>query len=307
MKENKTVNLLLKVSVAIMLLGLVLLIAGFVGTGGNIAEIRSVFNMDEQYNEVAYTETQEVNQIKVVGRDERIVIQKGNVSHVELSYYESSNDTFSYSLTDGTLSLVKQRRPFWQNFNLTFAWRSSQTAIVTITVPESYNGSMQLKTTNGSIVLDNFAIDGTINLETTNGKVELKNSNATGVIRLKTTNGDVVMQHVSTLQTIEANTTNGRVQISNLSAQSMKFVTTNGSVTASRLAADAIELTTTNGGVTLLVIGEEEDYKVDVRTTNGSITYNDLRIASQTLRPNAPKSLRLRTTNGGITLAILAE
>ena len=135
-----------------------------------------------------------------------------------------------------------------------------------ITVPRTMN--IDVSNTNGGIRLSD--VSGSMELDTTNGKIEV--SRCSGSLDASTTNGSI---HAELLQIAKG--------------QPMEFETTNGRI---ELAVPA------NMGVDL-----------EASTTNGSIN-SDLPVTTTRTSSNSLRgkingggtSLRLRTTNGGISI-----
>lgn len=135
-----------------------------------------------------------------------------------------------------------------------------------ITVPRSMN--VDVTNTNGGIHLSD--VSGKLELDTTNGKIEV--THCAGSLDAETTNGSIRAELVRVAQ-----------------GQPLSFETTNG----------RIEVT----------VPANVSANVDAATTNGSIS-SDLPVATTRTSSNSLRgtingggtSLRLRTTNGGITI-----
>jgi hypothetical protein len=138
-----------------------------------------------------------------------------------------------------------------------------------VTVPRSMN--VDVTNTNGGIRL--AAVTGKLELDTTNGKIDVKR--CAGSIDASTTNGtiDAELLRIAQGQPLRLETTNGRIEIA-------------------------------------LPAGAGAD--VDASITNGSIS-SDLPVATTRTSSNALRGtingggtlLRMRTTNGGITIRSL--
>ena len=135
-----------------------------------------------------------------------------------------------------------------------------------VTVPRTMN--VDVSNTNGGIHLSD--VSGALELDTTNGKIEVMR--CAGSLDASTTNGSI---HAELLRIAKG--------------QPMRFETTNGRIDVavpSNAAAD-----------------------IDASTTNGSIS-SDLAVATTRTSSNSLRgtingggtSMRLRTTNGGITI-----
>jgi Putative adhesin len=135
-----------------------------------------------------------------------------------------------------------------------------------VTVPRNMN--VDVSNTNGGIHLSD--ISGNLELDTTNGRIEVKR--CAGSLDASTTNGsiDAELLRVAKDQPLRFETTNGRIEVA----------------VPANVTAD-----------------------VDASTTNGSIN-SDLPVATTRTSSNSLRgtingggtSLRMRTTNGGITI-----
>lgn len=135
-----------------------------------------------------------------------------------------------------------------------------------ITVPRTMN--VDVTNTNGGIHLSE--VNGKLELDTTNGKIEV--SKCAGSLDASTTNGSIKAELVRIAK-----------------GQPLRFETTNGRIEVAVPANTSVD--------------------VDASTTNGSIS-SDLPVATTRTSSNSLRgtingggtSLRLRTTNGGITI-----
>jgi hypothetical protein len=136
----------------------------------------------------------------------------------------------------------------------------------TVTVPRTMN--VDVTNTNGGIHLTD--VSGKLELDTTNGKIEV--TRCAGSLDASTTNGSIKAELVRIAQ-----------------GQPLHFETTNGRIDVSVPASAAAD--------------------VDAVTTNGSIS-SDLPVSTTRTSSNSLRgtingggtSMRLRTTNGGITI-----
>jgi hypothetical protein len=135
-----------------------------------------------------------------------------------------------------------------------------------VTVPRTMN--VDVSNTNGGIHLSD--VTGALELDTTNGKIDVKR--CAGSLDASTTNGSINAEllRITKGQPLSFETTNGRIEVA----------------VPANAAAD-----------------------IDASTTNGSIS-SDLPVATKGTSSNSLRgtingggtSLRLRTTNGGITI-----
>lgn len=127
-------------------------------------------------------------------------------------------------------------------------------------------------------------------------------------VDVSNTNGGIHLSDVS--GALELDTTNGRIEVKRC-AGSLDASTTNGSINAElvRIAkGQPLRFETTNGRIEVAVPANAAA-DLDASTTNGSIN-SDLPVATRHTSSNSLRgtingggtSLRLRTTNGGITI-----
>lgn len=127
-----------------------------------------------------------------------------------------------------------------------------------------------------------------LDFENTNGAIEAKN--LSGKIELETTNGRIEVERCS--GTVDASTTNGSIEadlVRVTKGQPLHFETTNGRIS--------------------VTLPKDLALDVDADTTNGSIK-SDLPVATRSFDRNSLRGtingggtpLRLRTTNGGISI-----
>ena len=135
-----------------------------------------------------------------------------------------------------------------------------------------------------------LTVPRTMNLDVSNTNGSINVSEVAGTHELETTNGRIRVQRCA--GTIDASTTNGSIEAELLrvtKGQPMRFDTTNGRIT--------------------VTVPRDFAAEVDARTTNGSIS-SDLPVATTKFSSNrlygtingGGTPLRLRTTNGGITI-----
>jgi hypothetical protein len=135
-----------------------------------------------------------------------------------------------------------------------------------LSVPRESN--LQIGTVNGHIRIDD--VSGVLKLETTNGAIEV--ARCRGAIDAETTNGHI------------------RAELLNVTAgKAMHFETTNGGITVKvpRTFAAAIDAANTNGSIS-----------TDLPVSTNATHRHSLR---GTVNGGGPE-LRLRTTNGGISI-----
>ncbi|HOI47479.1 MAG TPA: DUF4097 family beta strand repeat-containing protein [Bacilli bacterium] len=275
-------NKIIKISVIVIFIGVVFATIGAIVVGANFEDIVARYNKDEDYSFVEQTSSNLVTTIKVEGINRKIVFLPTEEADIKLEYYESERDYFTYTEESGVIHLKnKVKLPQMWIFP---SWISPHINNINVYIPESFSGVIEVSSTNGALNLSDLPEITRLVASTTNGEILVRRMNMTGNLKATTTNGKIQIESAVVGGSIEASTTNGKViSIDNQSSN--------------------ISLVTTNGNVEVTHQGLKESFKIDVRTTNGTISLDGLKIASQILHGSQTSSIKARTTNGNITIS----
>lgn len=272
---------LFKFGEILLLLGL---IAGVVSVAvlgrEGVDKIVNYFNEDENYEAESFTSTEEVDKINLQCVNRNVKVIRAEIDHVQIDYFVSDKDPIEVSESNGEIIMTNKVR--WRVFSV-FRYVSTEKRTVSVTLPNDLVLDVEIETTNGSIGLENLADVKSVLLESTNGSITVKG--------------------VNSLQDIEVETVNGGLNVQNVTANKIILETTNGGITVFEATSDDIRLQSTNGGMNVNISGNFENYRVNVRTTNGRIRFGDLVVASGIMNPNAEKNLEIKTTNGSVDLS----
>lgn len=227
----------------------------------------------------------QVKEISVTEENNGILMAGGNELSVE---FDQDEDSFYTAEVVSGVLVVKyfDRRRKLGLLQRIFSHTARRDRFV-VTVPESWTGGAELRTSNASVEVENVRLSG-INVHTGNGRVELENVQVKESAELKTSNGRVTLEKVGAGD-ITAKTSNGRIAAKDVhAAGNVTLVTSNGRVTAEMLSAgdavlstsngrvevagidaENIRLASSNGGISGTVAGRREDYRISSRTSNG--------------------------------------
>ncbi|MGD9887591.1 MAG: DUF4097 family beta strand repeat-containing protein, partial [Bacilli bacterium] len=164
-------------------------------------------------------------------------------------------------------------------------------------------GKIKAETGTGRIAIEDFDSLTTLQLSSSTGDVNAKQIDATGKIDLNTSTGRVKIENSSGLE-IEATTSTGDVIIDTATVTKLVARTSTGSVDLKNLTADDIRGTSSTGSVKMNVQGIEDDYRVEVSVSTGDITFQGVKISSQTLNSTKLKSIYASTSTGDIDIVI---
>lgn len=245
-----------------------------------ITEFIDKFNEDDLYEEMHFVAGEDAVNLELQFVNRNVVVSRGDVETIEIHYFVSERDTITVSENSGTVKMENRVR--WQLFGA-FRHVSSEIRRIEVVLPVNLLVGVDIKTTNGNLLLE-----------------ELDNVQG---IKLQTTNGNVTLRHISIVDDLIIQTTNGLLNVQYVAADKMNLKTTNGSITVNKAESNHITLKSTNGGITVDVRGVFEEYRIDVKSTNGRIRYENYTLGSGLIHPNATNILNVQTTNGGIRLS----
>lgn len=292
--------------------------------GGTIAAISaasaggiSFLSTAEPYVERIIDVTSSTVNINVNEVNNKIVVNKSlTATEVSFSVYENTYEYYVTSETDTDFTIDYYNDIPW---NKKIFYFPSNSRAMTITIPENYQGSLDINTTNAVIDVNDLSVDGEINLESVNGLISVDNTSANGKIVVHTTNSKIELQNVTTSNNISATSMNAYIRLEDINAADITVQTTNGKIAAEDISSNNMSLTTTNGQITVTDIdvaqetrlittngevrgdvkGPSTDYDVDSQTTNGT---NNLAGYNAQVPSTGDKLLYVRSYNGAINI-----
>ncbi len=263
-----------------------------------------------------------IHNISISYNNENVTILKGNTSSLVLKEYMSEDKVDYYAdvrSTDGNVRIESGRRP---HKIISFGDFRAKAELY---VPESYTGSLSVRTSNGRVVID--SVNGDINAETSNAKIEIKNID--GIIDARTINGSIVIDSINgnvgvkashgsvELKNIDgaadARTDNGSIVIDSVNGN-IRAETSNAKITCSTAEVlGDITLITNNGSIDL-DIPRDLFFQFSARTINGRVRtsfdnnlsrpVNDDHLYRGIIGPenNPNMKIDLETSNGSISV-----
>jgi len=222
--------------------------------------------------------------ITLIDADTRVIINKSSDEKIHISYQESED---LYYIIDTASGIKFEKKDTFKWYQYVFTM-NFDCPTFTISLPDGYEGTIDLKSTNGKITGENFTANK-VTLKTTNDRVELKNITAASDLTITTTNGRIKLENIDA-QKIGINTTNDPVELKNVEASGDLILrTTNGRVELESVIAQKIDVQTSND--TIKTVNTESLGSVSLKTTNGNILIANLK---------AGNDIDLKTTNSKI-------
>ena len=168
---------------------------------------------------------------------------------------------------------------------------NAQITLDDVTIPAA---AVRLATSNARVTASDVKCGGKVTLATSNSRIVLDDVNADS-LQLTTSNGRIVLDDVLTRGDLTATTSNGSVSAEDTIVGGAAHLTTsNGKVEVENLECGDITIKSSNGAVSGSVKGLAADYTVTSATSNGQNQLGN--------RAGGEKKLNVRTSNASITL-----
>lgn len=292
----------IKVVIGIAVVGLLLIIVGLAMVKFDITQISAIFNEDVDYVEINKSTEYECTKIQVDAHNNIVKLVKSTDEKTNITYFESEKNIITYLEENGTISIVsKMEKQHW--FIPSFSWRATSKTI-TIALPESFKGIIDIKTSNGNITVENLGVIESLTLISSNAIITAKDTTVEGNVSLKSSNGKIIVTNL-VCKDIAMETENGKIQTTNLKAEKVAGESSNGDINYANTLSDNITAKTSNGKITMTIKGQYPDYEVDVSTSNGSVKVNNIKVSNQIINLGAAKKAKAKTSNGSIVIEFI--
>lgn len=291
------------------------------------------------YTEKIYTAEMtagEISEIEVGAVDTPVVLRRTNGDKVVVSYYE--NNTKHYQIVEGEdkkLWIWQKDERKWYDYICNWDFNNSQ---ITIEVPKTFTGNLDINTSNGSIDLIDLGTVNEVTCETSNGRLNITNLNAKKFVNAYTSNGQINAENitakggasfrtknaaihlasVTTEDELRCNTSNSRIEAENVKgdtctiftsngnlwirnaeiAKEMSLSSSNGKIEVENIKGNSIDLQTSNAEIKGTISGKLEDYTIESHTSNAN---NNL----PELYTGGSKRLYVKTSNASVNVKFI--
>lgn len=253
----------------------------------------ALINRDADYTLVEVDGIFDIDTFSANCQNNRFVVSPSPDDSFKLTYYKAEYYPLNHEVEDRTLTLEGKYT------KSVAGYVSSKISTVTLFVPESFLGNIDIVTSNGGISLNNLSLN-IVDLSTSNGGVKLTNC-ALEKVNINTSNGKIELNDISAEGKIKLTSSNGALALKNITAAVIDGKTSNGKISLSGVDCADIEMDTSNGRITADILGEAKDYTIFAKTSNGDIYLQGEKIKKGTIQ-GGEKSLSLITSNGKIEI-----
>jgi len=292
---------MLKIGLFLCLIGIVLVVAVPLSTDNNIFS----FNNEENFTltEEIY-DFDEFDSFNFDFDNRSVYIYESDDEFVHLSYYLHDKDILEFSDDTNELSFSISRKWYDNFFIFDFGIYSVYYNVYLFLPDTLIDSTMNIVSSNGQILIDLSNSFASVYVKSSNGKLSFNNVIADS-ITANTANGDIDMDNVIVTDKITGKTFNGGVNLNLVTASEIDFETSNGKIDAKNITVQNAKLESSNGKVYLSMTGNMDDFKINLSTTNGDTTLNDLDISSGVINPSQSNTIELYSSNGDVELKFL--
>ena len=293
-----------KVAVAVLIVGVVVMLAGFAMAGFDLNALASGGTLVSRQ----YEAEGDVTELVVADRNADIIITPSEDGKVRLTCWENEEATYDIREQDGMLYIEKVE----QQQNGLGAWFGfHQSGKLEVELPAGV--ALDISNDNGAVQVDGGDAGisfPTVTIATDNAPIELRGAQV-GAISLRNDNDSVTVENVIA-ETLNAETDNAPITLNGVQAGTITLRTGNDNVRMESVEADALEVVTDNGDVTFggLTVRESLSLQTDKGDIRGELPgqMRDYHIESETDYDNSLPTLldgegiflRAVTNNGDI-------
>ena len=249
-----------KVAVAVLIVGVVVMLAGFAMAGFDLNALASGGTLVSRQ----YEAEGDVVELVVADHNADIVITPSEDGKARLTCWENEEAAYDIREEGGRLHIekIEQRQNglgAWFGFHLN--------GKLEIELPAGAH--VDISNGNGAVRVDGG--DGvsfpTVTIATDNGPIAVRNVSS-GAVALGTDNDSVTVENMSA-DTLRVKTDNGSIDLNGVQADDISLRTGNDNVRMEGVEADALEAVTDNGDVTFDGLTVRES--LSLQTDNGDI------------------------------------
>lgn len=245
---------------------------------------------------------QDFNDVTISADNRHILLGESSNDKINLSFYISTIDTYTLGETNESISLAI-KTPWYQSIlsatTLVNSAFNKEYSYIRLDVPLNSLASYKIVTLNGNIGITDVSAS-TLSAKTSNGNINVKNAKVES-LSLEVNHGNVDVSVINATL-LSLTNTDGNIKGTELTNSTLNAKTNNGNITLNDVVSNYLDTVTANGNIALVVTGVFSEYKVTVKTNNGTIKVDDQKYGSGTYNTDQAKTIAAITSNGTIRL-----
>ena len=264
-----------------------------------------------QFVEKTFECSGKIDDIDIDITSDPVKVVKGNVSTVKVEYVEVPG-RFEYEIDEsGSKLSIKYKKI--KNFSLITIGINDTTMLVT--VPKDYDGKLKIKSSSGSIRMEDLSLtsaeavntSGSIRITKCDVKDDIYTKNSSGSINFSgvtgaditatNTSGGVRMENVKASGKIEVESTSGSVRFDDVKAEdNFSAKATSGSVKLEKVKCNDLTLKSNSGSIRLNDVKAEGS--LEAKNSSGGIHFDALEVG---------KDISLSATSGSVSGTLIGS
>ena len=278
---------LLIVALSLIVLGALLIFGGYQLAGRRLEGFNSKGN---EYVEKSYECKDDVDSVMIKEKSNHVIVQSGDTDKVLVTYYDKKDkELYNIREEKGKLSVVRNDVKEFNFFMIDFTEKAT-----VITLPEDYEGELDLHNTSGGFEIHDVA-GSTVNVENTSGGIELDNVKGEA-ISVKNSSGGIRLNDVESDTDVNVSNSSGSISLASVTAGgNVDAGNSSGGIKLEDLKAGGnINLRNTSGSIRGTIVGNKSDYKIRSEVTSGSSNLDD--------SDSGNRELNAKVTSGSIKI-----
>lgn len=248
--------------VTIFSLGVVLAGIGLILSNGDFSK---AFQADVR-TEKTVDETRDVTSLKLSISADNVEFYPSADGLLHIEYWDSEKTPYVYTYLNGASELKQTTSFSW------FSFGSFVTKTVKVYVPTSLSDTLTISLSSGNLYNYGSVLDvETINISISSGNVNFDNITAEKIF-VDMSSGYFDISNCQINDTLDIKMSSGGVNLKDCYIKSIETVISSGDITSSGLEATYINTFTSSGDVNLHLIGEPQDYTMNMTTSSGNIS-----------------------------------
>lgn len=307
-----------KAIISVVVIGIILTTIGIILAGGSFEKIVDAFNSDDEYRFMEKSGNQEVKALNIKMSAGNVIFHIFDGEGYKIDYYESEYDIKEVSFEDNTLNIINKVKFRLKIFNINF--KSSKISTLNVYLPNSFNGKANIETASGNITisdynfesliinvssgntkLSNVNVEEDVNINTSSGTISLSSFRAKS-LDIKSSSGGINIDDIAIDTKVYIKSSSGHIDINEGIIDSIEVYASSGNVDIIDVECDDIDVVLSSGKTKIKLIGNVDDYKIDARTSSGSIYYQGNKIKGSIYDPSGSKSIKVRCSSGNIEI-----
>ena len=226
--------------------------------------------MNKKYTETTYEIKDAYKELVIEAEDAKVRIEGTECDNTKLVFLEKKRRPYKFSIQDGKLIIQSTKRRWYHLFGRIGIDHSK----ITLFVPKSIPGGIEIKTTVGCVEMHSINCDGTATINTNTGNINIENLSCKA-FNSKENTGFTSLNNIVAKESISVKQNTGKVLLNDCLAPEI-FVKTNTGRVYGKLSPNMAFTARSNTGKIELPkapLGEVILGRCEIKTNTGSIKF----------------------------------